>query len=201
MAPRSKREKQEPQDLLGVEKYYSIYYRWCSNLPSSKARLYFFSGVVISLAVIAATIFIPLIPDFALPFLTWPIGVFAFLAGLCIAIRYGETHEEHITVKERFSFKQRIRILSIVSVVVIVLLLYCSQWIPSALGGTILIAYILTVVNTVRRTQGEIEIANLGLIDERDLTEDDMDDPRNLYFEETDEVEEDEVTTDRRDIA
>lgn len=119
-----------------------------------------------------------------------------FLAGLGIAIRRANADEDIITIKERFSFRQRLKLATIVSIVFVAALLSVSQYIPNSIGGVTAIVYVLSAVNTIRRTPAEVEINQLGLIDERDMTDEEYDAERAQYFSEDDEEYPDEAADD-----
>ena len=67
----------------------------------------------------------------------------------------------------------------------------------NSIGGVTAIVYVLSAVNTIRRTPAEVEINQLGLIDERDMTDEEYDaGKRAQYFSEDDEEYPDEAADD-----
>lgn len=186
---KKKKVQTDEKDLLGVEKYYNKYANWSVNVPRSKGIGIIITGLIISAILIVGTIMLSFLPQWSIPLLTWPIGLFLFLAGLAVAIRRANNDEDIITVKERFSFRQRVKIATIVTIVFVGILLSVSSYIPNSIGGAATIVYVLSAINTIRRTPEEVEMSQLGIIDERDITEEDIDEERARYFAE--EYEED----------
>lgn len=193
---KKKKVQTDEKDLLGVEKYYNKYAKWAVNLPPSKVVAGTIVGLIVSAGIILTTMVVSSLPSWSIPLITWPIGLFLFLAGLGIAIRRANADEDIITIKERFSFRQRLKLATIVSIVFVAALLSVSQYIPNSIGGVTAIVYVLSAVNTIRRTPAEVEINQLGLIDERDMTDEEYDAERAQYFSEDDEEYPDEAADD-----
>lgn len=183
---KKKKIQTDEKDLFGVEKYYNKYAQWTVDLSQGKGIAIIIVGLILSSGIVATTLLLPL-PEWSIPLLTWPIGLFIFLVLLAIAIRRANNDEDIVTVKERFSFRQRIKIGIIVTIVFVAILLSVSSYIPNSIGGIAAIVYVLSFINTIRRTPEEIELFNLGLIDERDIAEDEYDEEKAQFFEEDEE--------------
>lgn len=197
---KKKKVQTDEKDLLGVEKYYNKYANWAVNVPRSKGIGIVVTGLIISAILIVGTIMLSFLPQWSIPLLTWPIGLFLFLAGLAVAIRRANNDEDIITVKERFSFRQRVKIATIVTIVFVGILLSVSSYIPNSIGGAATIVYVLSAINTIRRTPEEVEMSQLGIIDERDITEEDIDEERARYFAEEYEEDPDQLIEELDDL-
>lgn len=157
----------EPQPF-SIERMMASFKEKCLSIPSKKAKTIIIGGTLLSIGIIAAVTLLDFIPQWLFPFLTWPIGIFLFCVGSYCVYKYEEKHPDTLTLKERWSFRRRIKIFSVLGVVYIALLLFVSPYIPNSLGGVITIAVILGAYNAIRRSPDELRLAELGIIDPRD---------------------------------
>lgn len=96
-----------------------------------------------------------------------PASVLLFLIGL------GAAHKQHLdrgtpTMKERYSHKQRLSRAGAGLVGLLIVSILSSNYIPYALGGVILLTGVFGLINLVRMTPLEQEMAREGVVDPRD---------------------------------
>lgn len=166
--PKKETLNEAGKPVFSVERVMENIRERCLSIPKSKARAIIIAGSLISAAIIAAVSLLSFIPQWLNPFITFPIGLFIFLVALYYVHQYQENNPDKLTIKERWSFKSRIKIFAIIGVVYTALLLLASQYIPNALGGVITIAVIFGMYNVIRPSPDEIALAELGLADPRD---------------------------------
>lgn len=164
-----KEKKQEP--ILNVEPWHTKFKEWSLQQEKNRTITLITIGLVISAVIIAGVTLIPVIPSWAYPFLTFPIGIFLFLAGLHLSFKYEESKEDYVPLKTKWSFKKRLKMFSLFAVIFIAFVLGIRNYIPEALGGSITIAMLLTFYNAVRRSPEELQLDAAGIADPRDVVE------------------------------
>lgn len=134
----------------------------------------------------------------------WLSALIALPAALALfVICLGIAHATHLssgrpTMREKYSPKQRRKIALVLLAVTLIFAILGSPHIPYALGGTILLVCILSIVNLARMTSQEVQYEEAGIIDPRDLPDDvvlvedpDILDEEDLWASEYDEYEDD----------
>lgn len=163
--------EKKQETVMSVEPLYQRYKAWVLQKEKSKLTTMLVVGTLISAGVIAGVTLVPMIPAWAYPFIVFPIGIFLFLGMLAIAFRSAEANPDRLTIKERWSFKRRIRVFAVVAIIFVTLLLGARTYIPEAVGGAITIAALLGLYNAIRRSPDEIRLDAEGIADPRDVVE------------------------------
>lgn len=163
--------EKKQETVMSVEPLYQRYKEWVLQKEKSKLTTMLVVGTLISAGVIAGVTLVPMIPAWAYPFIVFPIGIFLFLGMLAIAFRSAEANPDRLTIKERWSFKRRIRVFAVVAIIFVTLLLGARTYIPEAVGGAITIAALLGLYNAIRRSPDEIRLDAEGIADPRDVVE------------------------------
>lgn len=185
------KDKQKQENVLNVEPWYNKYKEWSLKQEKGKTISLVVGGLIVSAVVIALVTFVPIIPSWAYPFLTFPIGIFLFLAGLHLSFKYELSHPEHVPIKTRWSFRRRIKMFALFAVLFMALLLGARNYIPEALGGSITIAALIAFYNAIRRSPEEIKLDAAGITDPRDDVGYVEDEERSEFFAPEDDYDED----------
>lgn len=142
--------------------------KFVDQMEPAKRKTYAIAILVAAVVISVVLVFVQL-PRFVHVILGAPMGFLLFLLGLAFFHIRNEAHPEKIRWKERYSPRQRIKISAIVIGVMVVILIVSSNVIPAFTGGMVSEALALGIYNFIRRTPQEIEIAEAGEIDPRDL--------------------------------
>lgn len=142
--------------------------KFVEQMDVTKRKTY--AIAILSVAVVVSVIlaFIQL-PRFVHVILGAPMGLLLFLLGLGFVHVRNEAHPDKIRWKEKYSPRQRIKISAVVIAVMIVVFIVSNNVIPAFTGGMVSEALALGIYNFIRRTPEEIEIAESGEMDPRDL--------------------------------
>lgn len=142
--------------------------KFVEHMDVAKRKTY--AIAILSVAVVISVIlaFIQL-PRFVHVVLGAPMGLLLFLLGLGFVHVRNEAHPDKIRWKEKYSPRQRIKISAVVIAVMIVVFIVSNNVIPAFTGGMVSEALALGIYNFIRRTPEEIEIAESGEMDPRDL--------------------------------
>ena len=142
--------------------------KFVEQLEPAKRKTYAIAILAAAVVISVILVFVQL-PRLVHVILGAPMGLLLFLLGLAFIHIRNEEHPEKIRWKERYSPRQRIKISAIVVAVMVVVLIVSSNAIPAFTGGMVSEALALGIYNFIRRTPEEIEIAESGEIDPRDL--------------------------------
>lgn len=166
-------KKQESQ-YEGFGYFYDRFTNWVQAMPSSKRKINFATGLLAVVVLSAAA-------SFNLIDATWyiwvqtaiglPAGIilFAILVGIYKTTKINEW--KIFKFKENNSAAQRVRKMLVVIALVIIFFLLVSPFLSNyyGLGGALMTATALIIYNILRRTPEEIALAKQGIIDPRDI--------------------------------
>lgn len=166
----AKREKSQPsgdKELMTWNDMHDKFKAWVLNLGSGDLKKYaiFAAVIIIALPGIATVLSFP---RFLLVITALPAAFLIFLSGLAFAFIHEAKKPEWKTVKERYSFKQRLKIVIIGGVFIFAFVVFLSSYLPYAYGGVIVGALALTGYNAIIRTPLEIAYDEQGIMDPRD---------------------------------
>lgn len=162
-----KRTKEEP---VAGNNPYVRYLTWVERTdPRARVRQWVIYGSV-SVALIVVASIVSIGGQWLSTLIALPAALALFVIALGIA------HATHLssgrpTMREKYSPKQRRKIALILLAVTLIFAILGSPHIPYALGGTILLVCILSIVNLARMSAQEVEFEEAGIIDPRDLPE------------------------------
>lgn len=174
-----KKQRKEDQPVEGFGTYYDRYVTWVTSLSSGKKVSFLFIGLLL-IAVLSAVASVPFFTDewylWVQAVIGFPAGVilFAVLVGIAYNTSYKNT--EFFELKERFSHNQRLRMVAISAVIIIIIFIFFGRYLPYGVGGTLVVAILLTIYNLMRRTPQEVALARQGIPDPRDVKKGDTDD-------------------------
>jgi hypothetical protein len=158
------------------------------GMSSQKVKTYTIIGLVVSAVLITGASLL-----YAMNILgSWvpatigsPAGVILFLLALGFVYRNEEKEWSLFQMRERLSFRQRIRRVFIWLAIYAVIFIPFGRYIPYGLGGAILISLVMTCIVFCRRTPTELALAQQGLPDPRDISEEEaLDEYANATTEE-----------------
>lgn len=130
-------------------------------------------GIIIAVLLIgvsSALHYLDIIGTWIPSFLGAPAGIIIALLILCWSYRKNEDGL-FSDFRESRTFKQRVRFVAVVMVVLIAIIIPLGQYIPFGIGGTIMILATLLAIVALYRTPYEKNLAVKGLPDPRDLQE------------------------------
>lgn len=160
---------QGSDDIIGYSDLHRKYKKWFLGLaePQLKKFAIFAAAIIIILPTIATLLrgFIPQPLQVALAF---PAGILLFLYILGLGFFLQRKNPSRLTLKDRFSFNQRLKIAIIVGIAVLGILISLNSVIPYAFGGIIALSLALSAYDFLQRTPQEIEYYEEGIIDPRD---------------------------------
>jgi hypothetical protein len=144
------------------------------GMSSQKVKTYTIIGLIVSAVLITGASLL-----YAMNILgSWvpatigsPAGVILFLLALGFVYRNEEKEWSLFQMRERLSFRQRIRRVFIWLAIYAVIFIPFGRYIPYGLGGAILISLVMTCIVFCRRTPTELVLAQQGLPDPRDISE------------------------------
>lgn len=162
-------QSSEPRDILGFKDLHAKYKLWLLSLSADALKKYaIFAAVIILVLPAIATLLEKFIPQAILVALSFPAGIGLFLYVLGIAFILERKNPERITIKERFSFLQRMKGSIAGGIVTLGIVIALGKYLPYAFGGVIVLATALAIYNILQRTPLEIEFYEKGITDPRD---------------------------------
>lgn len=162
-------QSSDPKDILGFKDMHSKYKLWLLSLPADTLKKYaIFAAVIILVLPTVATLLEKFIPQAILVALSFPAGIVLFLYVLGIAFILERKNPERTSLKERFSFLQRLKGSIAGGIVMLGIVIALGKYLPYAFGGVIILATALTIYNILQRTPLEIEYYEKGITDPRD---------------------------------
>lgn len=200
MAKQKKEAEPIPFDELFVN-----YRAKVDGFTSSKAKNLTILGIIVAGVLIAASSVLyslEILNSWIPALIGAPAGVLLFLIGLGVIYRTKVGEWNIFSMRERLSFRQRVRRILIWLGVYAVVFIPLGSYIPYGVGGAILISLALTCLAVARRSPQEIEWAKNGFPDPRDIAEaeekDEYVQPTEGALEETIESEADTVYYDEQ---
>jgi len=184
------KQKKKPQESIPLEDIFISYRKRVNGLSSSKARTYTISGIALSVILIAvssALFYFHIFGSWIPAFIGAPAGVILFLISLGAIYRTSIGDWGIWQMRERLSFRRRIRRVLIWLVVYLLVFIPLGGYIPYGVGGVVIISLVLTSITFVRRTPEELRLAQEGLPDPRDVAEEEEKDE---YADDEGELEE-----------
>lgn len=160
---------QDPKDIVGFKELHQKYKSWLLSLSAETLKKYaiFAAGIIILLTA-AASFLEPYIPQALVVVLAFPAGIGLFLYVLGFTFLLERKHPERKTIKERFSFLQRMKGCVAGGIVALAIIIFMGRSIPYAVGGVLVLLTALSIYNILQRTPQEIEYYEAGLTDPRD---------------------------------
>lgn len=162
-------QSSDPKDILGFKELHAKYKSWILSLPADTLKKYaIFAAVIILVLPTIATLLERFIPQAILVALSFPAGIGLFLYVLGIAFVLERKKPERVTIKERFSFLQRLKGSVAGGIVTLGIIIALGKYLPYAFGGVLVLATALAIYNILQRTPLEIEFYEKGITDPRD---------------------------------
>lgn len=162
-------QRQSPNDILGFKDFHAKYKSWVLSLPERTLKKYaIFAAVMIILLPTIASLLEFILPKFLVVALAFPAGIGLFLYILGFTFLLERKNPERPTVKERFSFLQRMKWSIAGGVITLAVIITLGRYIPYAFGGVLVLATTLAVYNLLQRTPEEISYYENGVTDPRD---------------------------------
>lgn len=166
----AKRENSQPsgdKEFLTYNGMHDKFKAWVLNLGSGDLKKYAILAVV-AVIVLPGIATLLSFPRFLLVVTALPAALGLFLIGLTVAFIHERKKPDWITIKERYSFNQRLKSTIFGGIVVLAFMVPLSAYLPYAYGGVIVCAIALAAYNTIIRTPVEIEYDEQGIMDPRD---------------------------------
>lgn len=170
----------------GFEVLINRLYDFVDGLEGRKRVITTITWVVIAAVLITAASFpLPEYLSFISPIVGFPAGIILF-ALILSAIHTTRLKEWKIfQLRETTPQKRRLPVAILLGVSMFVIIIFAGNQIPGGLptgvGGAIMIATVLSIYNTIRRTPYEMELSLKGEPDPREYSDDEE------YYEEPDE--------------
>lgn len=169
----AKSSKEQPP-IEGFGYFYDRFVSWVKDLSPAKRKSNLILGIVITV-VLAGVSSIPLVKTDWYQWVQALVGLpagfifFGILVGIMTTTKVGNW--EIFGFKARNSAAQRVKKLLVAIVILIIFFMLVGAYIPYGVGGTLMVAIALTIYNLLRRTPEEIALAKQGIIDPRDVKE------------------------------
>jgi hypothetical protein len=144
------------------------------GMSSQKVKTYTIIGLIVSAVLITGASLLytmNILGSWVPATIGSPAGVILFLLALGFVYRNEEKEWSLFQMRERLSFRQRIRRVFIWLAIYAVIFIPFGRYIPYGLGGAILISLVMTCIVFCRRTPTELVLAQQGLPDPRDISE------------------------------
>jgi len=158
------------------------------GMSSQKVKTYTIAGLLVSAALItgASVLYaMDIMGSWVPATIGSPAGVILFLIALGFVYRKEEKDWSFFQMRTRLSFRQRVRRIFIWLAIYAVIFIPLGRYIPYGLGGAILILLVMTCIVFCRRTPTELALAQQGLPDPRDISEEEaLDEYANAETEE-----------------
>lgn len=187
MAKKKRRLKnKEEEEFVALDELFLSLSRRLDKIPVGKGKATAIRWAIIALLLIAASSVLFLLgSNGTLPWVgSWipalvgsPAGIILYVIGLGIVKRTDIGQWDMFQMREDYSFKQRLKRITVWFAVYALVFIPFGKYIPYGLGGAILITLVMTALTAGRRTPEELLLAKQGLPDPRDLEDiDDLDD-------------------------
>lgn len=170
MAKPVKPVQNEQPNSWGFETLVTRLYHFVETLESNKRVIYGIIWLAIAIILTVAAS-LPLAPSLHIVsvIVGFPSGVILFALILSVIHTTQLKDMTLFQYKEYTLPKNRIAAVIIGFLIVIVLLIISTPFIPTGVGGMVIILAALSAYNIIRRTKTEISYANQGLPDPREL--------------------------------
>lgn len=163
-------DSQQEQTPTFFARTYENYFTWAREADqSSVIKRWVLIAVLAAVAITAAT-FMPFGGNWVKAIIAFPaaIGVYAISYGI-LERRAARGTKPH--PKDAYSPRKRRTIGLIAVAVILVSAFIMSNYLPYALGGSLIVGACLFFYDFIRLTPGELEVQEAGLVDVRELTE------------------------------
>lgn len=177
-----------------VSRLYTMVDAWDGRKRVVQGIVWFLIACVL---MVAATLPLPDFLNFVRPIVGIPAGVILFSLIISIIHVTSLRDKKLFLLRENYPQSRRVPVALVGLAILVFLTVASSSWLPSGCAGAILIAGVLGVVNIIRRTPYESQLALQGLIDPREYVEKEFVDDEN-YFSDDIEDEEDDGSQDTR---
>lgn len=168
------KSSKEQTPVEGFGYFYDRFVTWVENMSPAKRKSNLIVGIILTV-LLAGVSSIPLVKadwyQWVQAFVGLPAGfiLFGILVGIMKTTKVGEWNI--MGFKARNSAAQRIKKLLVVIAILVIIFMLIGAYIPYGVGGTLMVAIALTIYNLLRRTPTEIALAKQGVIDPRDVKE------------------------------
>lgn len=174
----------------GFEDIIRRFYDFVDKLGTRKtvhAVVWFVIAIVLA---IAASLPLPAGLSWITPIVGIPAGIIIFALGLGVVHSTKLKYWAMFQVKEKYSQRRRVVPALFGAGAVVAVLIISAGVIPTGVGGAIIVATALTVYNVIRRTPYEIELANKGIPDPREYSEEEYEEDYepDVLVEEDDDI-------------
>lgn len=157
----------------GFEYLFNNYLKVVGSWDSSKRKTTAIIALAVSALLLVVSTFLEnILPNIVQALIAFPAAVSVFL--VISAFVHFRRDEGEPSAKDKKSSAQRFRTGMFIGAVVLVLVFLVGRFIPYSVGGALLVTAVLFLYNYMRRTPEEIALAQAGLIDPRDLTEEEL---------------------------
>lgn len=168
-------KQKKPAENIPLDELFVSFEGKVTALSSGKAKTFLYTGLVLSVILSASSSLLfsfNLLGSWVPALIGAPAGVILFLLGLGLIYRTKIKEWAFFQIRESLSFRQRVRRVLICFVLYVLVSFPLSGFIPYGIGGSLLICLTLGSLAFGRRTPEELKLAEAGLPDPRDISED-----------------------------
>lgn len=174
--------------LSGAADRYSL---WVKDATSAQLARIWGTSLLIAVALLVVSELLPFDSVYVKAALSLPSALVFFFVGLGLA------HKQHhksgnATIKDKYMPAKRRNVAAVLLAVMIVFLVATASRIPYSLGGALMIASLLGILNLTRKTPEELAREEYDLPDPRDPAQQELPDIVDEDVWEREDVEEDE---------
>lgn len=163
--------------LPGYDQAYDRYARWVAGSSQSKLIQSWIITILIAAALVTVAQILPVGGDYAKAALCIPAAVAIFVTLLGISHWRLLSSDEAVPLRTRYTPRQRRRISLITGAVVIVAFAAFSHALPFAFGGTAMMVFLFSIMNFLSLTSDERYREREGVLDPREYTDEEVDEP------------------------
>lgn len=168
-----RKPKTQSEEPYNPNELFERYEDYVTQLTSAQWKRNVIVGLIVSAVLItAASLPFTFISTWVYAIVGSPAGIILFLLGLGAVYRTSMKDWGLFQLRETRSFRNRVRIFSILGVLFLAIFIPTGHYVPYGVGGSILIILVLSAITSLRRTDIEREYVKQGIPDPRDILED-----------------------------
>lgn len=152
----------------GFEDITTRFYSFVDNMGTRKVVYGIIWFVIAAALMVAASLPLPAELRWVTPIVGIPAGIILFALGLGIVHSTKLRYWPLFNVKEKYTQRRRVVPTLFGVGAVVAVLITSGSFIPTGVGGAIMVATALTAYNVIRRTPYEVELAKKGIPDPRE---------------------------------
>lgn len=155
---------------LGFEALTNRLYLYVEGLTSSQRNVQ--GGIWLLIAaffMVAASLPLPGFLSWLVPIIGVPGGLILYALAVSFVRVTNLKTWRVFNVKDWAVPRQRVTYVAIGGIIALAILIVIGRWLPTGIGGSLIVLLALTGFNTIRRTPYELELAAKGIPDPREL--------------------------------